>query len=513
MKSEYFNKRSQSTQLRGHREKPKPKQINWDRIVYFILLLLIAGFLSYYLFMNTFYVSGEGLVVTETVKVRAPADIEIREQLVSRNSYIQKGEPLFRYSPINWIDQTIDQIEELQENISDEQEDIENLQDDITLKRQTIQEIQDRIAYLEQQKENFQERVRLNAATSYELDEVEGSLFTARSSLRQAQVELNVLVNNLNRHIQIRENLEADIRQAQSNDGRLQTYYSPISGHVFDIFTSENQQAFRSDQIISIKPTQADVYIFSVFDREDAKYVSPGTVMKIEFDNGEESEGVIRSSYDARENLIDHFEQTGSLTTEYFVVEVIPIDSTARAQWLELDRSGLNIYRRKVGSNEVNLPNQEIDESELNLSSTDREEEEQNQIQPDTATVQTEASSISESSATTDQEASEPVTHTETVDQQEAVTPQYGLMGDTFYDQLTGYSINLYSFDDEETAASASDEIRREGYRVDVEPVTVQDQDMWRVSVGQFKTIEDAQAAAETLPSSIAGDYFINRIQ
>lgn len=509
MKSEYFNKRSQSTQLRGHREKSKPKQINWDRIVYFVLLILILGFLSYYLFMNTFYVSGEGLVVTETVKIRAPQDIEIREQLVSRNSYIEKGEPLFRYSLINWAEQTFDQVEELQEEISDEQEDIEYLQDDITLKRQSILEIQDRIEYLERQREDFQEKVRLNVATSYELDEVENSLFSARSNLRQARAELNVLVNNLSRHVQNRESLEQQIQDVQAGENSLQTYYSPVSGRVFDIFTSENQQAFRSDQIVSIKPTQADVYIFSVFDREDAEYIRPGTVMNIEFDNGEESEGVIRSSYDARENLIDHFEQTGSLTTEYFVVEVIPADSTTRSKWLELDRSGLNIYRKKVGASEVSLPDQSTGNSDSEVSSADRVEEEQDQTEPDMTPEQT---TLSNSDAAPSNEG-KPSVNSEITESTEAGSSEYGLKGDLFDDQLAGYSINLYTFEDQEKATSASDNFREEGYRVDMHQVTVDEQKLWRVSVGQFQTQEEAEIAARSLPASIAKDYFINRIQ
>lgn len=500
MKSEYFNKRSQSTQLRGHREKPKPKQINWDRIVYFALLITILGFLSYYLFLNTFYISGEGLVVTETVKVRAPEDIEIQQQLVSRNSSIQQGEPLFRYTLMNWADNDNDKIEELEENIADEQEEIEALQDEVTLKRQSIQEIQDRITYFEQEREDFVQKVQLNAATSYELNDVENSLFNARSNLRQAQSELNVIVNTMNRHIQVRESLEEEIQEFQSGQSKLQTYYSPVSGRVYDVSVRENQQAFRSDQIVSIKPDRADVYIFSVFDREDAEYIQPGTVMNIEFDNGTVSTGIIRSNYDARENLIDHFEQTGSLTTEYFVVEVIPTDSATRAQWLDLDRSGLSIYRKIVGGTEVSPAVETMNDSDSGISSADIAQEEKNQSVSESVSVQSDTSSISELPQPADKES--------TVD-----NPAYGLEGDLFYDQLAGYSINLYSFEDQEKASATSDKIRKEGYRVDVHQVTIREKDYWRVSVGQFQTIEDAQAAVETLPPTIAENYFINRIQ
>lgn len=497
MKSEYFNKRSQSTQLRGHREKPKPKKVNWDRIVYFVLLVLILGMLSYYLFMNTFYVSGEGLVVTETVKVRAPEDIEIQEQLVSRNGFVEQGEPLFHYRLMDWTGDASQEIENLQDNIVDEQEEIDEIQDDITLQRQSIQEIEGRISYLEEQREDFLERIRLNAATSFEVQEVENSLFTARSNLREAQAELNVLINNLNRHIQSRENLQANVEEFQTGENRVQTFYSPVSGRIYNISVNDNQQAFRTDQIVAIKPDQADVYIFSVFEREDAEYVQPGTVMNIEFDNGQESEGVIRSSYDARENLIDHFEQTGSLTTEYIVVEVVPLDSTARSQWLELDRSGLQIFRKKVGRDEANIPDQTASRANSEIGSAERNVVESNN-QTESVSDSIQQSSESEMASAIQEPADN--------------HPAYGLMGNSLHDQLAGYSINLYTFKDRDKATTAQENMKKEGYRVGVQPVTIDGEELWRVFVGQFETEEDAQAAAESLPAAIADNYFINRM-
>ncbi|MDR9364207.1 MAG: SPOR domain-containing protein [Balneolaceae bacterium] len=513
MKSEYFTKRSQSSQLRGRREKPKPKQINWDRIVYFVLLIVGLGILFYYIFMSTFYVSGEGLVVTENLKVLAPSDIEIREQLVSNESFVERGDPIFRYSFLNWTG-TVDEIEDIEEDIADASEEIQDLEDEITIKRQSLQEIQDRITYLEQQREDFLEKVRLNAATSYELTEVESSLFTARSNLRQEQSELNVLMNKRSRQIQARESLSAEIQELQSGENLIQTYYSPVTGIINNISVRSNQQAFRSDQIMSIKPRNADVYIFSVFDREDAEFAQPGTVMNIEFDNGAESVGVIRSSYDARENLIEHFEQTGTLTTEYVVVELAPVDSVTRAQWVQLDRSGLSVFRRKIGKGEVGISETSYS---AQIRTNDGAEDQQFQSEQDSISTQSEEDTVSKPPANS---GTEPVdTLNSSADEETAMDKLdgtdelYGLMGDSFNNQLDGYTINLYSLEDQEKASEISDNIRAEGLRVDVNSVTIDQRNLWRVAVGQFRTVDEAMKAAETIPASIADEYFIHRIQ
>ena len=86
-------------------------------------------------------------------------------------------------------------------------------------------------------------------------------------------------------------------------------------------------------------------------------------------------------------------------------------------------------------------------------------------------------------------------------------------MGDSFNNQLDGYTINLYSLEDQEKASEISGNIRAEGFRVDVNSVTIDQRNLWRVAVGQFRTVDEAMKAAETIPASIADDYFIHRIQ
>jgi len=511
MKSEYFNKRAQSTQLRGHREKPKPKQTNWDRIVYLILLIVGLGFFFYYIFINSFYTEGEGLVVTETIKVQAPDDIEIREQLVSNDSYVIKGAPLFRYTFINW-DGIIEEIEEIEEEIADVKEEVQELDNEITLKRQSIQEYQKRIILLEQDKEDLQEKIRLNAATSYELNDLERSLFTARSSLRRAQSELSILINNRNRRIEKREALASEVKELQSEENRLQTYNSPASGVINNISVRENQQAFRSDQILSLKPDNADVYIFSVFDRKDAEHVQPGTVMNIEFDNETKSVGVIRSTYDARENLIDHFEQTGSLTTDYLVVELAPLDSVTRALWFQLDRSGLSVFRRKVG----NRGERSSDEAFSSQINTADETEYESVPSESDSTIITQSDQVLTSTTSTSAEqesATSSAPDANKTNELSGVNDKYGLLGGSFIDQLDGFTINLYSFKDLEKASDVSSEIKNQGYRVDVNPVSINNTEYWRVTVGQFRTIENAHKAAETLPAPLKEEYFIHRIK
>lgn len=93
--------------------------------------------------------------------------------------------------------------------------------------------------------------------------------------------------------------------------------------------------------------------------------------------------------------------------------------------------------------------------------------------------------------------------------------PAYGLTGEvTDRGNDDGYSIVVYSFNIEYQAREAAFELNREGdYRVLVTTRTIRGNKVWRVSLGQFPSIEEAQQQAKTLPAPYNTENFIQRIQ
>jgi cell division septation protein DedD len=97
--------------------------------------------------------------------------------------------------------------------------------------------------------------------------------------------------------------------------------------------------------------------------------------------------------------------------------------------------------------------------------------------------------------------------------QTEPEQPVYGLMGDLVDEANDGYSVVLHSMQSEVRARAEASDLASEGYRVLVSPRLVQGSTVWRVSVGQFPTISDAQQAAAELPNPYSSNNFIQRIQ
>lgn len=92
--------------------------------------------------------------------------------------------------------------------------------------------------------------------------------------------------------------------------------------------------------------------------------------------------------------------------------------------------------------------------------------------------------------------------------------PFYGLMGEINLEAVNSYGIVLHSFNEEAIARNTANQLRmEEGYRTQVTARTVSNRIMWRVSVGQFESLGDAQAAATRLPEPYNNQNFIHRIQ
>lgn len=89
----------------------------------------------------------------------------------------------------------------------------------------------------------------------------------------------------------------------------------------------------------------------------------------------------------------------------------------------------------------------------------------------------------------------------------------YGLMGDVIDEANDGYSIVIHSFNDEENARSTAAGLNGDGYRVLVSSRSVSADTVWRVSIGQFQTLQNAVEAAGELPSPYNTQNFIQRIQ
>ena len=96
---------------------------------------------------------------------------------------------------------------------------------------------------------------------------------------------------------------------------------------------------------------------------------------------------------------------------------------------------------------------------------------------------------------------------------QEPELPLYGLTGGWNSSINNLYSIVVHSFYTESRANEVASGLENDGYRTIVSDRVVNDREVWRVSIGQYQTIDEAQNGAATLPEPYNTGTFIQRIQ
>jgi hypothetical protein len=94
----------------------------------------------------------------------------------------------------------------------------------------------------------------------------------------------------------------------------------------------------------------------------------------------------------------------------------------------------------------------------------------------------------------------------------DSLTAKYGLMGNPRHQAGKAYTIVIHSFRFKTTVQEIADTLSRQGYRTVVFRGAGSSDIPWRLGLGQFKTIKDAQQAVRQLPERYQKAHFIHRI-
>ncbi len=341
MKNLYFNRKDGI--LRNLEEKPKPKKkVNWDKIIYFIVLFLIIFFVFKFFFVRAVYVVAPGHVLFKSLKIRLPEDITIQRFFKFEGDSIAVGDTIFSYI-----------------SYSDEEDAL-----DFTLKGQSSQAKSDQWA----EKEIYQlnKTIALNKIVMDEKTNLvnfyKGQIITLKNEvileitpkskieLYEKELEkLTLEISSINKENQIYFNLINQLKMlvptlSQSSfsgdgmsigngkEGLKKHYISPIKGTITRLYKSDFEVALKSEDILNMHEKE-DIYIKAFFDQEDISYFNEGDEVTVIFPDGEESIGHIKRFYFATYILPEEFQKKYESTTRAIAVDIFPIENESEIKW------------------------------------------------------------------------------------------------------------------------------------------------------------------------------------
>ena len=357
MKSLNF-KRKGST-IRVMPEPEMRKHINWDRMVYFIFLLLLVGFLATWGFKKIFYIEANGQVMFENVDVRILKDCRVMKYYVMEDDTVKVGDTLFMYieraddygtggfadlvssgsssSPYDWV---VREMYELKKKMAV----------NVTEEHQK----EDEIKVIEKEIPALKNQVTLDALSLDRLDTREKDLVDLQAELDQLKAEnreLEKLLGTLTPLVPKNQKSKPipgimDSGGDFGNNTEVKWYLSPIDGSVNRIYSKTFETALKSEVIMSIHKN-SPIYVRSFFNQSDMEYFKVGDEVILKFPDGIESRGVIRRFFYSTVALPEEFQKRYEPTTRSIAADIYPVDSMEQRSWHAFYKMGVEITKFK----------------------------------------------------------------------------------------------------------------------------------------------------------------------
>ncbi len=372
MKSVNFKrKESVIRSLEQTEVRPRRRPINWDRLVYFVILFLFLFFLGKYLVNKFLYVEGNGQVLFDSVDIRNTRDCRIIEFFVEEGDEVEKGDRLFSFAPADefggyggYSNDRLDRIQEKKTtgDLSWAEREIFTVQQELKLNAIQLTSKKKLLASYQAELARLKNAIALDAMPSYRLDDQEEVITKMELDIQNLQSEQAILNNELallrgmtrdlgstsksNTHKTPSGTAIAGGSAGKSDRFADNIFYSPLTGTVTNMMKKEFEVALKSESILSLHKPK-NVYIKAFFPQEDLKWLKEGQIVKLEFPDGSTSNGVIKRFYFATYRLPEEFQKKYEPTTRSLSADIYPVNPADLQKWKAFWKMGVTITKYK----------------------------------------------------------------------------------------------------------------------------------------------------------------------
>ncbi|MEQ6125032.1 HlyD family efflux transporter periplasmic adaptor subunit [Pseudotenacibaculum sp. MALMAid0570] len=322
-------------------KEPKVKKKKWniDRVIYFIILILLLFWLLKFIYNKTIWIEGNGQVLMEKVDVNFTNDIRVKEIFINEGDTVSVGKNLFNYfqndfdSDASIVLKSLDKKERLNNNLQD-------ILKDILKKRIQLKNLKKRLQLLEKQEEQVTKLILLDVYTKNKLEEVTSQKLLIKNQIDLLKNELYFLGAQKE---MVKGNKES--YQIGGNGSFGNTYTSPIKGVIGQILKNTEESCYKSENVMTIHNIEK-VFIKAYFNLKDLAEVKKGSVVDVEFPDKTTSKGIINKLYISTYKAPSEFQKKYEPTERNILAEIVPLSKEQIPEWGKFYKLNLKV---KIG--------------------------------------------------------------------------------------------------------------------------------------------------------------------
>lgn len=344
MKSTDFNRNE--GKLRVLQEvRPGKKKVNWDRIIYLLVLIIAFGAILMMVLKKNLYIRGEGQVLFKKLDIQLTEDVQITKFVFNEGDSVNVGDTLFFYYSEKMINSPRPVMLDQQLVVSNDNLDWivrERLttQKRIELANISISDAKRLISITVEEKKRIEHEVYLDIYPSTKLDQYNHRLIDLENQVVSQEEEIRFqkqyleYLDHQERIERYNERKKMELEQASHRQSipALQAYVSPVKGTITQIYKEDYEVALESDIILSVhKPT--NLYIKAFYDQKDLRHLKEGDVVDVRFPDGSTSFGILQRFSFATYQLPEEFQKKYEPTTRSIVADILPVNELELEKW------------------------------------------------------------------------------------------------------------------------------------------------------------------------------------
>ena len=344
-----FNLKQKKSVIKTLKEPPKEKPgINWQRILFIGVLLLIAYSIGNRIYRGTLLIIGDGQVKLAKQAVQFTDDIRVSKIFVAEGDTVQTGDTLFYYryesrknsstaivssdEPPDWL---------IREKL--------NTKKQISIKRAELKRYKQELAFKIKELEHQKELIILG------VNEIESRLSYIQNDIIRIEAQKDMMLKEvyyLRKHLKALEAQEFEEKktriQRSESIAAILPYIAKITGIIGQIDLDPNEVCYKQESVLAIH--QLDhLSVKAFFDPYDVPHINKGDKVWLEFPDGSSSSGIIHNFYVSTYAVPAEFQKKYEPIERNVVAEVLPMNELEMARWLKFYKMQAEVtkYRYK----------------------------------------------------------------------------------------------------------------------------------------------------------------------